>query len=409
MADHEPSQVFLVLQFRGNPPLLHSIDFRSAACTDKISDLQNRAWSKAVATTLLLYRASGDGKSFRIRTNQSNGTFVQTILNAKKQAQGRSDVRDLARGFFLKLFLAPSVNQERYLDIDVRRLRSSAISIIHDGRIVDHPLALKNLALLIAATAGWDLNDYSVEVVASKEQENTDQRQYGSDEADAMSAGGECRQTVLDNPARFAIEYALRHFCDDPQLRAGKVRSDAELEDLWAIDKEAYGEASISYETFRDWWRSFSPGLQALFFRNRVMGAIGIWPLSDRCARLFSAGCLKESELSGRSMHTFIKVPAHHWYVSGIVLRPELIGGRAIRVLLSQGLNSFLDSVQIHFPCQLLALAYSRQGEALLEGFNFFKLQHASAMPDGVPLFCLQLPDRDHLVASLKARGLAIA
>ena len=98
----------------------------------------------------------------------------------------------------------------------------------------------------------------------------------------------------------------------------------------------------------------------------------------------------------------------NHWYVSGIVLRPELIGGRAIRVLLSQGLNSFLDSVQFHFPCQLLALAYSRQGEALLEGFNFFKLQHASAMPDGAPLFCLQLPDRDHVVASLKARGLAV-
>ena len=57
------------------------------------------------------------------------------------------------------------------------------------------------------------------------------------------------------------------------------------------------------------------------------------------------------------------------------------------------------DTVQIHFPCQLLALAYSRQGEALLEGFNFFKLQHASTMPDRAPLFCLQLPDRDHRVA----------
>src|SRR5271166_1109671 len=73
-------------------------------------------------------------------------TFVQRktgFLNAKKQAQGRSDVRDLARGFFLKLFLAPSVNQERYLDTDVRRLRSSAIRVIHDGRIVNDSLALR--------------------------------------------------------------------------------------------------------------------------------------------------------------------------------------------------------------------------------------------------------------------------
>ena len=408
MADHEPSQVLLVLQFRGDPPLLHSVDFKSAACTDKISDLQNRAWSKAIATILLLYRAAGDGRLFRIRTNQSNGTFVHTILNAKKQQQGKSDLRDLARGYFLKLFVAPTGKQERYLDIDVSRLRSSSISVIHDGRTVDQPLALKNLAARIATTAGWNLNDYPIEVVASKEQDIVDHQQYGSDEEGA-TPGGQCRQTVLDNPARFAIEHALRHFCDDPQLRVGQIRSNAELEDLWAIDNEAYGEASISYETFREWWRSFSPGLQALFFRNCVMGAIGIWPLSDRCARLFAAGCLKESALAGRTMHAFLDVPAHHWYMSGIVLRPELIGGRAVRVLLSHGLKSLLASVQIDFPCQLLALAHSRQGQALLEGFNFFKLQNASAMPDKVPLFSLQVPDRDHLVASLKARGLVIA
>ena len=407
MADHEPPQVLLVLQFRGNPPFLRSIAFKSAACTDKISDLQNRAWAKAIATTLLLYRAAGNVQFFRIQTNQPNGSLVHKILNAKNQPRGKSDVRDLANGIFLKLFLAPSTGQGRYLDIDVTRLRSSSVSVIHDGRIVEHPLALKNMAARIASTAGWNLNDYPLEIV-SKEQDIVDQQQYVSDEAIETLAGGPHRQTVLDNPARFAIEHALRHFCDDPQLRAGQVRSNAELEDLWAIDNEAYREASITYETFKDWWRSFSPGLQALFFRNRVMGAIGIWPLSDRCARLFAAGRLKESELTGRSMRAFLKAPAQHWYVSGIVLRPELIGGRAIRVLLSQGLKSWLAAVQIHFPSRLLALAYSRQGEALLEGFNFFKLQNASAMPDKVPLFALQVPDRDNLVFSLKARGLDI-
>ena len=50
------------------------------------------------------------------------------------------------------------------------------------------------------------------------------------------------------------------------------------LQSSWAIDKAAYGEASITYE---HWWTSFPLGLWALFYQKRVMGAIGIWPLSS--------------------------------------------------------------------------------------------------------------------------------
>ncbi len=103
------------------------------------------------------------------------------------------------------------------------------------------------------------------------------------------------------------------------------------------------------------------------------MGAIGIWPLSARCAGLLTTAHLKESQLTGRTMHTFVSAPAHFWYISGIVLRPELIGGRAIKILLSHGIGSWLATAQFKFPCELLALAYSDQGQALLEGFNFFK------------------------------------
>jgi hypothetical protein len=84
-------------------------------------------------------------------------------------------------------------------------------------------------------------------------------------------------------------------------------------------------------------------------------------------------------------MRVLKDAPARYWYVSGIVLRPELIGGRAIRILLSHGVGSWLSSANIQFPSELLVLAYSKKGEALLEGFNFFKIQNASTMPDRVP------------------------
>jgi hypothetical protein len=351
-------------------------------------------------------------KLFRIRTTQPNGSLVQTILNAKNQTRGKSCIRDLANGSFLRLFLKPSAPESRYLDIDVNRLRPAAIEVSHDGRIVDDPAVLKSLAAQIAAAAGWNLNDYSLDI--RQEEQSTASvrsRQQNLSAPASMSIDHPASQTVLDNPALIATREAIRHFCDDGNdqyLHVGHIRSPAELEDLWAIDNEAYGEASITYEKFKDWWLSFPRGLHALFFRTRVMGAIGIWPLSVRCAGLLSTARLKESQLTGRTMRTFINTPAHFWYISGIVLRPELIGGRAIKILLSQGIGSWLASAHIQFPCELLALAYSDQGQALLEGFNFFKLQNAKAMPDNEPLFALQVGDKEHLVSSLKSRGLDV-
>ena len=322
-------------------------------------------------------------------------------------------MRDLANGAFLKLFLKPSVPESRYLDIDVNRLPPAAIEVTHDCRIVDDPAVLRSLAWQIAAAGGWDINDYSIEIRKDEQSTASVSSLQGKLSAPASrSFDHPSSQAVLDNPALIATRAAIRQFCEDgthEHLRVGHIRSSAELEDLWAIDKEAYGEASITYERFKDWWQSFPSGLHALFFRTRVMGAIGIWPLSTRCAGLLTTARLKESQLTGRTMHTFVNAPAHFWYISGIVLRPELIGGRAIKILLSHGIGSWLASAQIRFPCELLALAYSDQGQALLEGFNFFKLQNANAMPDNAALFALQVSDRGHLLSSLKAKGLDIA
>ena len=107
-------------------------------------------------------------------------------------------------------------------------------------------------------------------------------------------------------------------------------------------------------------------------------------------------------------MRGYTDSPARFWYVSGIVLRPQLVGSRAIKVLLSQGIASWLKSPNIAFPCELLALAYSAQGQSLLEGFNFFRIQNATAMPDHVPLFGLELENRQQVVSLLKDKGLDV-
>jgi hypothetical protein len=134
------------------------------------------------------------------------------------------------------------------------------------------------------------------------------------------------------------------------QFRLGPICSQDELEELWAIDNSAYGAASITYEKFRDWWRAYPPGLMVLNWDRRIGGAIGLWPLSDRTAARLTNAQLKESDLTGEMMRPFREAQTRHWYVSGIVLRPELAGTRAIRVLLGDGLSHWILHRRDHIP-----------------------------------------------------------
>jgi len=349
-----------------------------------------------------------NGTLFRIHDPHTRPSFVRAILSAKHEPQGRSQIRDLAQGLFLQLFVKPT-GRDHYMDIDLTRLQPGAVKIVLDGQIIGNQAMLRDLAGRIAASSNWDLSNYRFEI-SSAEGNLTSQSALDPKFTDFGLEKRLIRdETLLDNPCLAAIREALRHFCaddDHQQLRVGPVRSPAELEDLWAIDKAAYEEASITYERFHEWWSSFPLGLRALFFRNRVMGAIGIWPLSDRYGRLLKSAQLRESQLIGRMMRRHLEQPPRFWYVSGLVLRPQLSGSRAIRLLLSQGIGFWLKSPNIIFPCELLALAYSAQGQALLERFNFFRVQNAVAMPDHVPLFCLELDNRERFVSMLEERGL---
>jgi hypothetical protein len=400
-------QVSLKLLFRGEGlPRLHAISFTSGCYTCAAEAPQDRDLAKAVAIALLLFRTHGADREmtiFRIRAAKSFG-FIDTILNAKKQSQSKSPICGLGNGAFLRLFLRPCPATSRYLEIDLARLKPAAVEVVLDGRDVD-PEIMKRMITLIADRKCWDLNDYSIE--AQPESQGPDR--IGSTQEDMPAPTEPAHSpTTLDNPAFIAIREAVRNFCHDgihEHLNVRHVRSSAELEDLWEIDNAAYGKASIAYEKFQDWWFSYPSGLHALFFRTRVMGAIGIWPLSARSAEIFTTGHLKESQLSGRAMRPFISGSTQFWYISGIVLRPELKGGRAIKILLSRGVGCWLTKAHIRFPCQLFALGYSEQGQALLGGFDFFKLRNAKAMPDEAPLFALQVSDRKQLLSSLTSRG----
>ena len=172
------------------------------------------------------------------------------------------------------------------------------------------------------------------------------------------------------------------------------VANPAELEQLWMLDRAAYAQASITYEQFLGWWNAFPPGLKALFSDSKVMGAIGIWPLSDQWATRFKNGQTREAELPPEMLRAFQNSAAKAWYCSGIVLKPELRKSPAIQCLLTRALKQWLEDGHTEYPLELLALAYSDSGEALLKRSGFLRLQNASCMADGFPLYGVQLPSK---------------
>jgi len=174
------------------------------------------------------------------------------------------------------------------------------------------------------------------------------------------------------------------------------------LFDLWNIDEAAYGSDSISFEQFEEMWRAFPNGLHVLYLDDEIIGAMGIWPLTKQCAADFVNAKISEREIKGACLEVSSSRPASTWYISGIVLREKFIGGRAIRVLLPGALSAWFN-LSIKFPCELLAIASSVQGEKLLNRLRFYRMQHGQHMPDGHPLYALNVASRAELLEQLSS------
>lgn len=170
-------------------------------------------------------------------------------------------------------------------------------------------------------------------------------------------------------------------------LGVRRISSEAELRDLWRVDCDGYGEASIPFETFCAWWRAYPAGLSALFRGHEIVGGIGIWPLRAAPYRDLLKGHRKERELSARSIESSGDASHVRWYVSGVVLVPHLRGTGAIRTLLAEALREWLVQVGSAERISICALALSDEGEALLRRFGFRRYREPEDVPDHVPLY----------------------
>ncbi len=230
-------------------------------------------------------------------------------------------------------------------------------------------------------------------------------RYYGSVALEAVTDNS----VALQNPHMHALVDALKII--PINFMAGKIEvkqieSDNELVKLWEIDRAAYGDASISLELFREWHSSYSKGLHALFVGRRVVGACGVWPVSKSWCMRLRSGKERESSINSAMLHRCGNEKSSYWYISGIVLDPNIRRTRAILILLNSGLRSWLQRSQVKYPLEVYALGSSAHGIALLDRVGFEQILDASQTPDGMPLYCLHMPSRRVLLNSLERCGI---
>jgi tetratricopeptide (TPR) repeat protein len=225
-------QVSLKLSFRGQEqPLLQSIDFHSGTSKDTADAPQDRDLTKAVAIALLLFHAHNTWPEmtlFRIWAALP-GNLIDTILNAKKQSQSKSPICALANGAFLRLFLKPRPATSRYVDIDVTRLKPTAVEVVLDGRTVSDPKVIKQMIALIAARKAWNLYNYSIEVLPEpRGPESTALEQQNLLRANPSLNGRTASTFVRGGPAFIASREVVRNLCPYKGLFAFR-EEDAEI------------------------------------------------------------------------------------------------------------------------------------------------------------------------------------
>ncbi len=168
------------------------------------------------------------------------------------------------------------------------------------------------------------------------------------------------------------------------------IADEAELKELWEIDNEGYGDASIPFDTFIEWWRAYPSGLFALFEGSAIVGGFGLWPLRRTVFKEFAEGKRRERDIKARSLERNQgRTSLRNWYVSGIVLKTRFRKTKAIKMLLSGALSAWLKRIKNEQTLSICALAYSREGEAMLKRFGFHKYKDVTETVDRYPIYAL--------------------
>lgn len=191
---------------------------------------------------------------------------------------------------------------------------------------------------------------------------------------------------MIASPAEIACDELLATLNPTP-LEVCTVDDESQLRQLWRIDVAAYGDHSLAYDGFLDWWQRYPAGSRCLTLDGQIIASIGIYPLTKSQAEEFSIGhiqedqlipfCLKDCELHG----------SDHWYFSGLVIVPEFQNRGIVRRLIRSGVGEWMRSGHLRYPISLYGLGQTEKGRKALELCGMRLLVPGSLLPDQLDLY----------------------
>jgi hypothetical protein len=189
------------------------------------------------------------------------------------------------------------------------------------------------------------------------------------------------------------------------ELRVGPIQDEAQLRELWELDTDSYGPASIDFKLFSTWWGRYNSGVHALFSDDRIVGGFGLWPLCQKPFQDLLSGIRRERDLTARAIESArLGRPLKCWYISGIVLNTTRRKTEAVRVLLAGCLAHWLQVIGTAPHVSVCALAMSPDGEMLLRRFQFHCYRRAEESIERFPVYARlrATPDElEHLLRHL--------
>jgi hypothetical protein len=165
------------------------------------------------------------------------------------------------------------------------------------------------------------------------------------------------------------------------------------LHQLWLIDQAAYGELSLTFEAFQQWWLRYSAGSLLLIDNfDMIAGSLGIYPLSESDYSDLTSGVKPESQISPMLYDECDLFGSQRWYASGIVLDSAFRGSPfVLKQLLKTGLSAWLDSGHVRFPVKICSIAEYEVGAKTLRFLGFEKIADGCNCPDGFDIYQLEL------------------
>ncbi|HEY0076279.1 MAG TPA: hypothetical protein VGB77_19425, partial [Abditibacteriaceae bacterium] len=147
------------------------------------------------------------------------------------------------------------------------------------------------------------------------------------------------------------------------------------------------------YARVCQWHARYASGILCLEHEEQIIGALGLWPLTQIAYEALVTGKLREEDIEAH----YLSIPGTDqtlawWYVADIILLPQYRGTRTAGILLHQALSLWFRDAPLADLVHLAALAYSIQGKSLLQKLGF---QRQGISPDDYAIYTYSTHKKD--------------